>query len=87
MTGELQIHLRTGIWKLVSKIPVPHKVTTEVSMIIPTEHEKEDFRQYLRQCTDAQVRHVYLMEKHSLRVIYPDLARAELEHRGLWPLE
>jgi hypothetical protein len=45
--------------------------------------EIREFRQYLKQCTDAQVRGVYEKENAACRFDYAELAIAEAEHRGL----
>ena len=46
-------------------------------------HDMRDFNQYLRQCTDAQVRGVYEKEKNAGRDDYAELALMEAQRRGL----
>lgn len=43
----------------------------------------EDFRQYLKNCTDRQVYGVWERERQADRNDYASLAVAELERRGL----
>lgn len=45
--------------------------------------ERENFRQYLRNCTDRQVQGVYDKEKAAGREEEMDLAVAEAERRGI----
>lgn len=45
--------------------------------------DREDFKQYLRQCTDLQVRGVLEKETKAGRDDYAELAQNELERRGL----
>lgn len=48
-----------------------------------TKKERRDFQQYLRQCTDAQVRGVYEKEKKAGRWEEVDLAHMEALARGI----
>jgi hypothetical protein len=45
--------------------------------------DMREFRQYLQQCTDNQVRGVYEKEHNAGRDDYAELARAEAETRGI----
>lgn len=45
--------------------------------------DREEFKQYLRQCTDRQVYGVLEKETDAGRDDYAELARNELERRGL----
>lgn len=45
--------------------------------------EMREFRNYLKQCTNAQVQGVYDKEKEAGRDDYAELAIAEAERRGL----
>jgi hypothetical protein len=45
--------------------------------------DMREFNDYLRQCTDAQVRGVHEKEKQAAREDYAELARKEAEHRGI----
>ena len=45
--------------------------------------DMRDFRQYLKQCTDAQVQGVYDKEKKALRHIYAELACAQEPSGGV----
>lgn len=49
-----------------------------------TNSDKEDFRQYCRQCTDAQLRSVYEKERNAKRTAYANIARSVLAERGLF---
>lgn len=44
--------------------------------------DMREFRQYLKQCTDKQVRGVYEFEMEHRREDYAELAKAEGEARG-----
>lgn len=46
-------------------------------------NERENFRGYLRNCTDAQVRGVYEKEKAAGREEEMELAQAEADRRGI----
>ena len=46
-------------------------------------HEREDFRKYLRQCTDNQVRGVYEKEREAGRRSEMALCRAEASRRSI----
>jgi hypothetical protein len=48
-----------------------------------TAEEMRDFRGYLRNCTDRQVRGVYDKEREAGRMEYAELALAEAERRGI----
>ncbi len=48
-----------------------------------TKAERDDFKQYLLQCTDRQVRGVLEKETEAGREDYAELAKNELERRGL----
>lgn len=48
-----------------------------------TRKDKIEFRLYLRQCTDQQVRGVYEKERSAGRRAYADLAADEAEQRGI----
>jgi hypothetical protein len=48
-----------------------------------TKAEREEFRQYLRGCTDRQVQGVYDKEKSAGRVTETELAQAEAVRRGI----
>ena len=48
-----------------------------------TERDRQEFRLYLRQCTDAQVQSVYDKERAARRRGYMHLAEYEAERRGL----
>ncbi len=45
--------------------------------------DRADFKMYLKQCTDAQVRGVYEKERAAGRAIYKELAILEAERRGI----
>lgn len=48
-----------------------------------TNQDREEFKGYCQGCTDSQLRNVYNKEKAARRRGYADIARAELERRGL----
>ena len=48
-----------------------------------TAKDIKEFRQYLKQCTNAQVQGVYDKEKQAGRLGYAELAIAEAERRGI----
>lgn len=48
-----------------------------------TRNEKNEFRQYLRQCTDAQVQGVYDKERAAGRREEAKLAIEEADRRGM----
>ncbi|MBG6083195.1 hypothetical protein [Rubrivivax gelatinosus] len=48
-----------------------------------TKQERDDFRSYLRACTDAQVQGVYEKEKAAGREEELELAQAEADRRGI----
>jgi hypothetical protein len=48
-----------------------------------TRQDRSEFWQYLRQCTDAQVRGVYEKERAAGRDDYADLAVIEADRRGI----
>ena len=48
-----------------------------------TQADKEDFRNYCRGVTDAQLREVYRKEKTANRRSYAAVALAEMERRNL----
>ena len=45
--------------------------------------DMKEFRQYLKQCTDRQVRGVYEKERAAGREDYAELAQAEADARGI----
>lgn len=48
-----------------------------------TNQDRTEFVAYLQACTDSQVRGVLEKEREAKRKDYVDLAKAELERRGL----
>jgi hypothetical protein len=48
-----------------------------------TKRDEAEFRQYLRQCTNAQVRGVYEKERNAGRADYAWLAQQEAAQRGI----
>lgn len=48
-----------------------------------TKSEEQDFRGYLRNCTDRQVRGVYEKERDAGRTDYQRLAEIEAARRGI----
>lgn len=46
-------------------------------------YDKRDFKEYLRNCTDSQVRGVFEKENAAGREEYADMARTEAMHRGI----
>lgn len=48
-----------------------------------TQQDREEFKQYLRNVTDRQVYGVLEKERKANRKVYVELAKAELERRGL----
>ena len=48
-----------------------------------TDDDRDDFKGYLRGCTDAQVQGVYEKERDAGRTDYRRLAEDEAERRGL----
>lgn len=48
-----------------------------------TEQDREEFIQYLRICTNSQVLEVIKKEREAGRKNYVELAKADLERRGL----
>lgn len=48
-----------------------------------TKQDREEFKLYLRNCTDRQVYGVLEKEEKAGREVYAELARNELERRGL----
>jgi hypothetical protein len=48
-----------------------------------TSKDRSEFKQYLRNCTDNQVRGVLEKEQAADREAYVELAEAEIERRGL----
>jgi hypothetical protein len=48
-----------------------------------TAHDMREFRGYLKNCTDRQVRGVYEKERDAGRDDYAELALAEAEARGI----
>lgn len=48
-----------------------------------TQKDKEEFRAYLRQCTDTQVQGVYEREAKAGRADYADLAKDEGYRRNI----
>lgn len=49
-----------------------------------TNKDRDEFKQFLRQCTDKQVHSVLEKEETAGRDDYADLARSERDRRGLW---
>ena len=50
-----------------------------------TKQDREEFAQYLRQCTDSQVLGVLAKERAARRKAYITLAKQEVARRGLQP--
>lgn len=48
-----------------------------------SQRERDDFAQYLRQCSDAQVQGVFEKERAARRQVYTNLARLEATRRGI----
>jgi hypothetical protein len=48
-----------------------------------SESDERDFRAYLEQCTDSQVRGVYEKERDARRTSYAELARQEAARRNV----
>ena len=53
--------------------------------MMDSDRNYEEFKQYLRQCTDAQVLGVWRKERDAGRVEYRRLAAAEWDRRGYTP--
>jgi hypothetical protein len=45
--------------------------------------KRDDFAQFCRQASDAQVPNIYKKEKAAGRKVYANIARAEMQRRGL----
>ena len=47
------------------------------------QHERMEFRMYVRGLTDSQVYHVWIKEEAAMREEYAEIAKAELDRRGV----
>ncbi len=50
---------------------------------MPSQHERMEFRAYVRGLTDSQVYHVYVKEQAAMREEYEQIAHEEMIRRGI----